>query len=949
MSINEPHGRWVVVPQYLKGTDPTQSSFRQDVTQLFQRGQFGGFTVADFFAVQSLGAIDATNITVLPWAETAFDIYNHPGQQAGVDRRVLADNAKGLVTDGQPFRGVLAVYNYVCSMNNVDADVVWSLGGFGSVPAWASAWLHQCRRCQAMVTEWTTATICAAGPGGHDPTGSWSRTYMSVTDPKVPMIRRVALCARCDVLFADDRAADPTVPDECPAGGQHQPARDVLVLSGWADPPGEMTWTVCKRCRGVVANGSMSCPADPGGHTPEKQSNVHFPFLEFNYQDAPPRAWLIHEMSHGYGYQQLPGFVHGRGLGARTGDLADDCWPGAYGDRSDVMSYANVDPATPRAGQGQDFGVFGPGWSITQLVRGEVLDPAQPPFQPQLSPATPSVVATLRPALGAAGAGHLGARFGDHLVEYRQKKDWDAGLSVGSHLDPATGRQTPDPGVLLVRHVPQDPNRLPNLVPTVRANAFLGSSDRLESRVGIDNVAVEIVGFAADGSAVDVRFSSLPAATQAEDSGTITVPPDARASQRWLVIPYAASDSTATFSRDNASAILAAAEQFWTEMADEKFFVAGGDVLWPDKGPDDSPFRLHGYTVVDKPALPPDPKGHKKVGTAMQADVASLQQLSSATRAAVVIDQVLRTPNATAPQRVLPIDLRWYTGLVLLSLDGLGDGLIASLTLPSGIVPHTQDCNSDDAPDLLGPLPFDVIELPVSTLSQARLAREIGHSIGFADGADTYSLTGPDAAAQRFLPGPSTFGDSSWGQTGPSVSTGELKRRGWLWPWSTWSPDLAEQSQAAGSVTIYPFGRPGHDNPVRAEIGPFAFELRTGRWDSGLGGPVVLAYDFAAAGDELPLPLHPGDPAITWGGPIPQLSGGGSVAVSELDADHATLVYSIIERPIFQAGGGSLHGGGTVLIGADGSVHRIPPGDPVEADARALIEQLTALAGHLEH
>ncbi len=69
------------------------------------------------------------------------------------------------------------------------------------------------------------------------------------------------------------------------------------------------------------------------------------------------------------------------------------------------------------------------------------------------------------------------------------------------------------------------------------------------------------------------------------------------------------------------------------------------------------------------------------------------------------------------------------------------------------------------------------------------------------------------------------------------------------------------------------------------------------------------------------------------------------MTVSELTADHAVLTCWEQSRPVIEIGGGTLHGGGTVLFTADGRIHHIPPGDPFEKRATSLVkEAMAALA-----
>jgi hypothetical protein len=143
----------------------------------------------------------------------------------------------------------------------------------------------------------------------------------------------------------------------------------------------------------------------------------------------------------------------------------------------------------------------------------------------------------------------------------------------------------------------------------------------------------------------------------------------------------------------------------------------------------------------------------------------------------------------------------------------------------------------------------------------------------------------------------------------------------------------------AGSITLSPLydENAGRQGVVRAELAAYSFELRaTSGWDRGISGPVVLAYDGRPRQPQL---LYQGD-EVTWGSSIPQLSGGGRVTVTSLSNSSAMLAYWAVGKPLIVAGGGHLTAGGTILIGPDGSITHIPPGDPWGGEIQAHLEAL---------
>jgi hypothetical protein len=279
-------------------------------------------------------------------------------------------------------------------------------------------------------------------------------------------------------------------------------------------------------------------------------------------------------------------------------------------------------------------------------------------------------------------------------------------------------------------------------------------------------------------------------------------------------------------------------------------------------------------------------------------------------------------------------DWRWFTGVIVLRRHGGGAGFLGQLSLPSGVLPKGLGDAGDDMGVRLGPLSYDVIELSFDELNQQRLAREIGRGIGFevAPG-DSYTVMAQGATSHAYTApasGP-TFGDVAWGAMGPSVDATALSERGWLGgSEKTVTPQAGNKlvKYAAGSVTLSPVCRAdlARGGTLRALIGPYAFELRVpSGWDSGLSSPMVLASQVGA-----PVQSLTRWESVTWGSAIPQLGGGGHVTVDELDADHASLSYFVTERSLIVLGGGSLHAGGTLLIGNDGRITHVPPGDPFE-------------------
>ncbi|MEO5831948.1 MAG: hypothetical protein ABIR83_01090 [Nakamurella sp.] len=902
MSVRDPKKPWVVVPQYLEATSPADSLV-ESVRALFAADGFGGTSLTDYWAQQTRGLIEVKDTVVLPWASSDWSVKTHPGYQDDLARSTLVDHAKRLVPNLSDYRGVLAIYNFPCSGGALTrdglGDVVWGIDGYGSTPAWADDSWRRCNRCWCLLQAVDATRPCAAG-GVHS---LQSRTYMSVAAADVPRTKLVGKCSRCGSLYDDAIAPRPNYA-ECPAGGGHvESPNQVRVLAGWKSPPAEREWSACSYCRAITLGGQV-CPGRPQGHESVQDNAFHFGYAEIDFAGLNSRGFLAHEMGHCYG------FDHGRGIKPRSEDLHNDCWPGAYGDPYDIMSYDNCGSYRPTSADA-DFalGKAGPSLAITHLVDAQVLAEADL-FHPAPGPGTPFDQAVLRPP-ASDGVGHgtwPGARFGPFLVEYRRRDGWDRNIETTSH---AGGQER---GVVLVHHVGGE-NDIPSLVPSMQGRQYLGEFDTFEARFGEGNVGIRADSIAADGSSAVVTFWSNPQIGGLRDTA------------RWLVLPYGSSDSTGSYDRGTLEDLVRGAELYWQDMAGAAFWTAGEYVLTPDDHA-----GKNGFVRV-------------------MINLAGLSQLSPAERAGLAMEAALSTWNPADPTRILPVDLRFFTGIALFSVDGLDAGYVGRMQLDSGVLPKTSGCETADHPRRLEKLPFEVLEVATGTVTLAHLARAMGRAAGFNPAVTPYSGMSEDDSF-RYAAVPPSFGSVDWGPMGPALSSAELLERGWLRPGQVHRVDATAgggglSTPVLGSVVLSPLvPQSGERNGVvRAEIGPFSFELRSSyRWDGGISGaPVVLAYATADA----PTLLHAGE-QVTWGGRIPEITGGGRVQVTAMSPDAATLSYSIASRPVLVAGGGRLFGGGTVLFGADGHIHRLPPGDPYEKQAQDLFGQLEQIRERLD-
>lgn len=910
MAITDPKKPWAVVCQSLDGTSPPDTIPRT-LDRLFTLGEYGGTSLADFFQVQTMGQVDLTGSLVYPdWQSSGWSIETYPGLTKDTSGDLI-DHSKKLVPDfGRDYRGVVAVSNHPCGGRQYGNDVLWGVNGYGSTPAWADNTWRQCKKCRQLARStrsgiWSSlGRFPCAGGGTHDLD---ARKYMTVTDTKVPSVRTIDVCTYCGVLFASDVASSAST--ECPGGPMTAhvgSGAGLRILAGWVDPPAEREWSVCSQCRAITPDGALTpCPARSDGHVKMTLSAVHFPFEQIpSLTDLSPRGFLAHEMSHCYG------FPHGRGIEPRNYAVGE-CWPSGYGDPFDIMSYANCQSYWPAVGDADaGLGRAGPGLTLAQLLRSDVLT-IQDLEDATVGSARPEIRVILRP-LTESGTGSVGATFGDYVVEFRRRRFFDPFTSVihgRTVLVPSRYRwdrniQTlPDQsGAVLIHFVSRTAaDERPNLVPSMRANQYLGEGDFFECRDGMGDTRVFVDRINHDGGSASVTFTHLAGE---------------RHFKRWLVVPYRASDSSGSYDRKKLDSVVAATEEFWTDMAGPAFWTTGTYVLTSDK----------------------DPGGNGCI--TVQQTVAQLSALSAEDRASAVVDAAQATPYPLNPAETMGNDWRWCTGLILLSVDDLDAGYVGSQSLPSGII----DCSAGPRSLRFPPLPYDVVEIGLSSLTQAHLSRLTGLGTGFGNATHGFSLMDPHTPLLFTWQSGMTFGMDLWGNIGPSLSTNELKARGWLADASILTVDPQPggmmSQPTSGAVTLSPVFKEGRGRQglVRLEIGPYAFEFRTpSGWDQGLAEPVVVAF----RGDDARV-LDQGD-VVPWGSNIPLLTGGGRVEVTSITNDAATIAYWAVARPVIEAGGGVLHGNGTLLFGTDGKIHRIPPGDPAERRATQLIREIESL------
>ena len=903
--IKDPKKKWAVVLCKLDGSHPSS-----DVTQRFRdwfalSGTPTRYTIADFWHDQSFGEIDVSQTDVIDWLPCGWGVLASPIAHAsypGVDQslggarsryRDLAIEVLNTSRGPNDYRGVICVFNFPVDGGNIGNDVVHGLGGVAGDLDWAESGWAQCIRCNVLVRFGAAAKtgVCLQG-STHNRGAS---QHLVPTDAALDQAGGpFRLCGNCGGLYLSGG----TTTSMCPAGGAHQAASptEYRLMSNWASTIGDDNWRLCSAC-GLVVRGDVESPFAPCPGTGASHQTRASPKLGTCYVDyGLDRDFFLHEMGHAFD------FHHGRSSDPQSSDLANDCNPGAYRDPFDIMSYANVYAST------DTWGGRGPSLAIHQreyagVVLAGWVETVQPPGgSVKLRPVA-------RPELGGVAVAHVG----DLTVEYRAASGWDEGLSLPGRVEGS--------GAVLVYDT-ATPDSM--LLDSTKGRNYLAAGDTLETTRpgGAGGWTITVRSMTSDAAHIDASYEQVFSSRW----------------QRWLVLPcsYAAASGTATtpLGIDDIAQLFVhdgGIESFWNEMAAGAHFVAAT------------------WTVSAKGNLSRD---WIDLGYTAQID----QARSPADRVRAAIDVVLALKNPTQTTAPLYLDWRGFTGIIVVRNEDVGDGYLGQLKLPTGnTLPYRVECDKEmKTGGAAGDRRFDVIELGSGALEHARIAREIGRSLGLAEAPDDRFTV------MSIHPQPYSFDNPipDWGRTGPALDTDALATLGWLPDEQIRHVSVPQgQRLAGGSVLLVPWSVATHRSRwgtrhrlppiVRLEIGPLSFECRTrDGWDRGFP-PELQEVVLARRKDEdTPTALVEGQ-SIGWGGALREISGGGEVRVTSLSADGAELQYYMLEATPLVAGGGKLGAGGTILFTPDGRIIRIPPGDPVEREIAPILDAVSALIARI--
>jgi hypothetical protein len=343
---------------------------------------------------------------------------------AGMSRYAIADAiiaaASPDITAGD-FDIFVGIVNTPCGGgaqgNRVIAGIYQELGQ----PAWA--W---CNKCQSLAF-WDQSRppgACAAG-GRHD--HSQSSLYVARFEQQAPGEQGWRWCSKCECLA---RLDGPT-PGPCAAGGQHNYGTSgAYVVATAATPATQGQWRHCTRCTVLVFGGGPSTAPCPAGGQHQLAGDYYV-----GVDQRPSLGFLSHETGHTLGLD------HSFNDSPQPIDPNDDNRPGAYGDRWDIMSFANTNSY-----RSTQFGSAGPilaaptlfknGWIGSDRVWTNATGPSVAQVE-LVSTSEASTAGYLTAIVPIRGRGTL------YSVEYRTPENWDQAIP-GSGILIREHRALPD-------------------------------------------------------------------------------------------------------------------------------------------------------------------------------------------------------------------------------------------------------------------------------------------------------------------------------------------------------------------------------------------------------------------------------------------------------------------------------------------------------------------------
>ena len=248
---------------------------------------------------------------------------------------------------------------------------------------------------------------CAAGDM-HD--HSQSGSYVARFEGQAPGETGWRWCRKCACLAHPNGSPGP-----CPAGAVHDhSASAAYVVATSATQATQDQWRRCTRCTALVANGNAGSPCPAGGA--HQLTGAFFVGLD----QFPSLGFLLHETGHTLGLD------HSFNDSSVPLDPKDDSHPGAYGDRSDIMSYSFA--ASFRS---EKFVNAGPGLAASTIYKNGWIGPERVFFVNQpgefdlVSNSEPIDSGFLAAVVGVPGSGTV------YSLEYRTAVNWDLAVDAG--------------------------------------------------------------------------------------------------------------------------------------------------------------------------------------------------------------------------------------------------------------------------------------------------------------------------------------------------------------------------------------------------------------------------------------------------------------------------------------------------------------------------------------
>lgn len=309
----------------------------------------GSGGLADYWAQVSCGAIDLTGTRVLGWYKVTKTLAEMDQMSRGSAAAVGRAAATKAGVDVSGYKNTLVFIlgsgHYGAQAPDVAASVLETTGQ----PGW-----RWCKKCEGLAY-WVGPDEPGHCPAGerheHAPESYYAVPHNTAGPDGQAGWRH---CSKCHgLVHADSGDA------QCAGIGNHNTSAsgEYFVRHGSTGANEQIGWRYCKSCYGLAyldtGRGAGKCPATATGthdHSTSGSYSVPFSFTAGN-------GGLAHETGHGFGFDHAFG-------PSRAGDLRDDPRPGAYGDNTDIMSWAkSASFASHR------FTPSGPGMSAPTLIK----------------------------------------------------------------------------------------------------------------------------------------------------------------------------------------------------------------------------------------------------------------------------------------------------------------------------------------------------------------------------------------------------------------------------------------------------------------------------------------------------------------------------------------------------------------------------------------------------